>query len=144
MRQGNFDRAAERIETAVELEPGHADILYLAGLIESGRGHLEEAISYFRRATYADPDHLRVRSSLARELERLDDTIHQEEIRTILQNLLTLRPKNQMLLIEFARNQTKAGDTQGALQTVETLSASGTHFTEEHEHYFDRISEFGQ
>src|SRR5690625_2421206 len=82
MRQGNFDLAAERIEAAVELEPGHADIPYLAGLIESGRGHLEEAISYFRRATYADPDHLRVRFSLARELERLDDTIHQEEIRT--------------------------------------------------------------
>src|SRR5690625_3472713 len=63
MRQGNFDIAAERIETAVDLEPGHADIIYLAGLIESGRGHLEEAISYFRRATYADPDHLRVRFS---------------------------------------------------------------------------------
>lgn len=142
MRQGNFDLAAERIETAVELEPGHADILYMAGLIESGRGHLEEAVSYFRRATYSDPDHLRVRFSLARELERLDDTIHQEEIRTILQNLLTLRPKNQMLLIEFARNQIKAGDTQGALQTVETLSASGTQFTEEHERYFDSIAEF--
>src|SRR5690625_7745196 len=106
-------------------------------MIESGSGHLEEAISYFRRATYADPDHLRVRFSLARELERLDDTIHQEEIRTILQNLLTLRPKNQMLLIEFARNQIKAGDTQGALQTVVTISASGTKFTAELASYFD-------
>src|SRR5690625_7814597 len=101
----------------------------MAGLIESVRGHLEEAVSYFRRATYSDPDHLRVRFSLARELERLDDTIHQEEIRTILQNLLTLRPKNQMLLIVFAMNQIKAVDTQGALQMMDILSAYGMQFT---------------
>lgn len=142
MRQGNFDLAAERIETAVNLEPGHADILYLAGLIESGRGHLEEAVSYFRRAAYADPEHLRVRFSLVRELERLDDTIHQEEINTILQNLLNLRPKNQMLLMEAARSRIKAGDMQGALRTVDTLAASGSQFNEGHERYFESIAGF--
>src|SRR5690625_8004256 len=49
-----------------------------------------------------------------------------------------------MLMIEFARKQIKAGDTQGTLQTVETLSASGTQFTEEHERYFDSIAEFAR
>lgn len=142
MRQGNYDLASDRIATAVDLEPNHSDILYLAGIIESGQGNLEGAVGFFRRSTYSDPQNLRVRFSLARELERLDDTGNQEEINTILENLLNLRPRNQLLLIEFTRARIKSGDSQAALETVQALQESDSNFTEEHSVLFESIADF--
>lgn len=103
MRQGNFDLAADRIARAVDLEPENADILYLAGLIESRRGNTEQAITYFRNGVSVAPDHLKIRYGLLEELEREDDTANAEEVKLLLDQILEVKPDNRLALIEGLR-----------------------------------------
>lgn len=44
MRQGNFEEAKKRIEKALARDEGNAQMLFLAGILESRRGNVDESI----------------------------------------------------------------------------------------------------
>lgn len=113
MRQGNFELASGQLARAREHSPGHADILYLSGLLESRVGDIDQAILYFRRGQEADPDHPRLLYALIMELERQDDRANAEEIQDLLVQLHTNNPGNLAALYELIRFAVKAED--GAL-----------------------------
>lgn len=108
MRQGNFTLAIDRIGKALELNPEHPDILYLAGLIESRQGNTSQSIEYFRRASSSENP--RILYALARELERDDDAANAGEIKQTLERLLEIDDNNQVVLLELARIAIKEED----------------------------------
>ena len=116
MRQGNFDLAADRIAQAAELRPENADILYLAGLIESRRGNTEQSITYLRSGIEANADHLRIRYALLEELERENDVANAEEVNMLLEDILERAPENRLALMEGLRLAVKEENREQAEQ----------------------------
>lgn len=121
MRQGNFDLAAERIAQAADLRPENADILYLAGLIESRRGNTSQSIAYLRSGIQADPDHLRTRYALLEELEREDDVANAEEVNQLLEDILERAPQNRLALMEGLRLAVKEENGEKAREYFNQL-----------------------
>ncbi|MEX2602411.1 MAG: FG-GAP-like repeat-containing protein [Balneolaceae bacterium] len=103
MRQGNFELASEHLARAREYAPGHSDILFLSGLLESRVGDVDQAIVYFRRGLESDQDHPRLSYALIMELERQDDSANADEILDLLVRLHESRPENLAILYELIR-----------------------------------------
>jgi hypothetical protein len=54
---GDWRGAANNLKDALERDPRHANALYQLGFIAEHRGNLQEAISYYRKAQSARPEH---------------------------------------------------------------------------------------
>ena len=123
MRQGNYDLAADRMNTARELQPRQPDVLFLSGILESRLGNISSAIEFYRRGVEANPDNIRLRFALAQELEREDDVVNAEEINSVLLELNTTVPENQVILLELARIAVKDRDYDEVKRYLDLLSS---------------------
>lgn len=141
MRQGNFELAIDRIETATELEPQNTEILFLAGLVESRRGNSSEAIDYMKRGLNENPDHLKLMFALIQELERQNDTENADEIVELLSNLNNRVSENQLVLFERARFSVKIEDFENAQNYIEKLYQTSESWTTEQQQQFDTVFE---
>ncbi|MEX2639548.1 MAG: FG-GAP-like repeat-containing protein [Balneolales bacterium] len=110
MRQGNFELASDRLEKAREWAPDNGDILFLSGLLESRRGEVEQSIAFLRRAADADPQNVKIKYTLATELERQDASAHAAEILELSEQIHALRPHNQVMHLEIMRLAAREGD----------------------------------
>lgn len=131
MRQGNFDLAEDRFSRAREIAPNNADILYLAGIFESRRGNVDQAIEYMRSALESDPDYLRVQYSLIQELERQDDVANADEIVERVQQLEQELPENQVVQFELARIAAKEQNEDLLQNAINRLNDFSEYWGEE-------------
>ncbi|TVR29735.1 MAG: hypothetical protein EA390_09230 [Balneolaceae bacterium] len=134
MRQGNYDLARDRLGKARELRPEHPDVLFLSSILESRLGNISQAIEYLRSGVQANPEVIRLRFALARELEREDDEANAEEIKKHLLEVKSQIPENQVVLLELARIAAKERDAEEARKYVDLLAdLSGNWETENRE-----------
>lgn len=127
LRQRNFEVAAERLERARSLAPENDQIQYLIGLLESNRGHSDQAISALRKAIDLNPKNLVAIYKLAEETERLNNETSLADVQSLMQKLLDAQPNNLAVQIELARIAAKRGDAQTLQNAVTKLSErSGT------------------
>ncbi|MBO0911251.1 MAG: hypothetical protein J2P13_05620, partial [Acidobacteria bacterium] len=131
LRQRNYDPAAERLKRAQELAPKNGHIQYLQGLVESGRGNSQAAISALGRAVAADPGNLRAAYQLAQEVERQGGGATETEFGEIIQNMLKVQPANLAVLVELARFQAKQGERSGLEATLGRISAQSANWPPE-------------
>ncbi|HTM04629.1 MAG TPA: FG-GAP-like repeat-containing protein [Vicinamibacterales bacterium] len=104
IRLGEVDAAADPIAHAAQLVPQNADVAMLAGRMEIARGRLDDGLKDLRRAVQLDPGGLRTRYAVAEEVERGELTpAARREARALYDELLTLAPRNTVVLIERAR-----------------------------------------
>ncbi len=65
LKQGKVDSAFSMIKAVLENEPDHLDALVLAGQIQQGQGHHEQAVFYLRKALDLVPGHAILSANLA-------------------------------------------------------------------------------
>ena len=64
MKSGKFDEALKKFERILSVHE-NAEIYYNMGYIKAAKGHLEDALSMFRKATSIDGDHARAYKKMA-------------------------------------------------------------------------------
>jgi tetratricopeptide (TPR) repeat protein len=121
LRLGELDAAAEPIDRALSLAPANADIVLLAGRMETARGRLDEGIARLRQAVALDPDGLRARFALVEELVRLSNAQADTEAQTLLDELAKRAPNNLAVLIERARLAARRRDAQRLHESIDAL-----------------------
>ncbi len=141
MRQGNFELSAERFETALELMPNQPDILFLAGMLESRRGDLDQSISYYRRGIEADPENLMIQYALVQELERQDDIAHADEILELLTQMHESAPDNQVVIFELVRVAAKEQMDELLFEFLESLNNFSDQWDEDVIEQFEIVKE---
>lgn len=141
MRQGNYDLAEDRFQRALELMPEQADILFLTSIMESRRGNVSRSIELLSRGAASNPDNLRIRYSLVRELEREDDSANAAEIKRQLTELNSRIPENQVVLLELARLSAKEGDTGELKKYIDLLSELSTDWQAENREQLQLVYE---
>ena len=57
MQRGAFDEAIPHLRTALEAQPGNADILNLLGFSSRMVGKYDDSLDFYQRALARDPDH---------------------------------------------------------------------------------------
>ena len=72
-RRGDFDAARAAYDTLLDLQPGHAPVLYLAGAAGRDAGDLAQAIGRFRAALDAAPEYVDARVALVSALVAVGD-----------------------------------------------------------------------
>ena len=122
LRQRNFDQASERLERARALAPENAQIYYLIGLLEKGRGRSSEAIIALRKAIELNPKNLIATFALAEEIERQGDENSAVEFQQLLQKILEVQPDNLAALLEVGRIAAKRGDADALRRTVDKIT----------------------
>jgi tetratricopeptide (TPR) repeat protein len=68
LRQGKYEEARQRYETALRLQPGFSEALVGMGGLMEELGKMEEAVSWFRRALECDPGDTKALARLMRPL----------------------------------------------------------------------------
>lgn len=121
MRQGNFELATTRIRKAIDLAPDHAEIQFLAGILESRKGNIQRALEYLKKAAETDSSDLRVQFALVDELERQDPDGNAEEITERLDHILAKDPGNLAVLLEVVRTSAKWNDQSSVKEALERL-----------------------
>jgi tetratricopeptide (TPR) repeat protein len=72
-RMGELDKARELVDTAIELEPGRADLLAWSGRVAVNMGDAELALKRYRQAWTASPQDPQIAMAYAELLKRNDD-----------------------------------------------------------------------
>ncbi len=88
-REGRTDETKTLLEQALAIDPRHADVLQILGVLAAEAGRFEDAAGLFRRAASARPSDPIARYNLGnalKDLRRLDDAV------TAYRNALVLRP----------------------------------------------------
>lgn len=124
LRQGNYELASERLELALELAPGHPDILFLSGILESRRGDIERSVEILQRAADAPPQNLKILHMLASEMARLDVDSYSGEIRALYEKMHSLRPDNQVIILEMVRIAVREENVTLASEYLERIRSS--------------------
>ena len=141
MRQANFDLAEQRISQALDRAPDNADIIFLAGIIESRRGNVNASVEYLRKAATINPGDLKIAYALVEELERQDDIENAEEVFSILNSILEKQPDNLAILLELVRFSVKREEMETLEQAMNTLSGYARNWPEDIQRQFNQISE---
>ncbi|WP_446743352.1 FG-GAP-like repeat-containing protein [Silvibacterium acidisoli] len=123
LRQRSFDAAAQRLGRAKELAPKNDRLDYLLGLLESDRGNSSQAIAHLRDAAQENPQNLRAIYQLASEVERQGDANSDADFQKLMQQILSVQPKNLAALLELSRISAKRGDVATLRATVEKIAA---------------------
>jgi Tfp pilus assembly protein PilF len=123
LRQRNFDAAAERLERARTLAPDNDQVLYLLGLVESGRGRAPEAFNYLRKAFERNPQNLRAAYRLAEEIERQSGDESEAEFQRLMEKILAVRPDNLAALLELGRVAARRNDGETLRRVVAQITA---------------------
>lgn len=141
MRQANFNSARERINKALKQAPNNADINFLAAIIESRSGNVNESVTYLREAAGLNPSDLIIAYALADELERQDDAANSEEIISILNSILENQPDNLAVLLELVRISVKTDDNSNLEKAMASLAEEAKKWPPEIQRQFDEISQ---
>ena len=131
LRQRNYDVASERLEHARSLASDNDQIQYLIGLLESSRGHSDQAIAALKKALELNDKNLIATYKLAEETERLNTENSLAEFQSLIQKLLNAQPNNVAVLVEMGRIAAKRGDTQTLHATVSKLAARAANWPSE-------------
>ena len=131
LRQRNYDVASERLEHARSLASDNDQIQYLIGLLESSRGHSDQAIAALKKALELNDKNLIATYKLAEETERLNTENSLAEFQSLIQKLLDAQPNNVAVLVEMGRIAAKRGDTQTLHATVSKLAARAANWPSE-------------
>ena len=123
LRQGNYEVAAQRLQSAQKLLPQNDQIHYLLGVLESKRGNSAQAIVELRKAVQLNPHALRAMYLLAQEVERQGDTNGEAEFQQLLEKILVQEPGNPAALLELGRAAAKRGDASTLHSVVAQISA---------------------
>lgn len=107
MRQGDFDMAESHIGRALDEAPGNAEIIFLAGIIQSRRGNINESVDYLQEAAAMDSTNPKIAFALAEELERQDEEESRSRVFDLLESLLEQQPDNLAVLLELVRTSVK-------------------------------------
>ena len=140
MRQANFDLAEQRISKALDKAPDNAEIMFLAGIIESRRGNVNESVAYLRKAAGLDPDDLKIAYALVEELERQNDIENAGEVFSILESILEKQPDNLAILLEVVRFSVKREEKETLEQAMNTLAEYASSWPEDIQRQFNQIS----
>ncbi len=141
MRQGNFEKARERIGKAIDRAPDNAEIKFLAGIIESRQGNVDGAVDSFREAAKLAPGDDKIAFALADELERQGEVENAGEIFKILNSILEKRPENLAVLLEMVRASVKWEDRETLGETMERLAELSDRWPREIKRQFEEIKE---
>jgi predicted O-linked N-acetylglucosamine transferase (SPINDLY family) len=79
-QRGQFAEAAARYEEILRRQPGHADALYLRGLIAMEGNDLELARHYVGTALAAQPNHPQLLNALGETLRRMGEVVAAEDL----------------------------------------------------------------
>lgn len=131
MRQANFDLAATRINNAMDRAPDNAEIIFLAGIVESRRGNVNESVDYFRKAAEIDPSNLKVAFALVEELERQGDPNNEQEVFELLDTILEQQPDNLAVLLEIVRISIKWENRENLEQALSVLTENSKNWPAE-------------
>ncbi len=71
--QGHFVEAATRCEEYLRRNSSSGQAFYLMGLVRDATGNSSEAVTYYRKCLYLEPDHSEAQIQLALLMERLGD-----------------------------------------------------------------------
>jgi len=123
LRQRNFDPAGQRLDRAQSLAKDNAQLYYLRGLLEDGRGNSAQAIADLRKAVALDPNDLIATYQLAQEIERQGDPNSDAEFQKLVEQIVSRQPENLAALLELARVSAKQGDAATLRQTVARIRA---------------------
>jgi Tfp pilus assembly protein PilF len=126
LRQRNFDLAAQRLNTALNLDKRNDRIYYLLGILESNRGNSQAAIKDFGTATEINPGNVRAAYALASEQDRQGAADSDAQYQRILQQILQARPNNLAALLDLARIAAKTGNAPLLRATVSSIAAQSS------------------
>ncbi len=84
---GRFLEAADRCEEHLRLHGPSAQAFYLLGLVRGATGHPQDAIGYYRKALYLEPDHAEALVHLALLMEEQGKHADARVLRNRLQRL---------------------------------------------------------
>jgi tetratricopeptide (TPR) repeat protein len=107
MRQGDFEMAEAHIDQALDRAPNNAQIIFLAGIIESRRGNINRSVDYLKEAASLDSSNPKIAFALAEELERQDEPENRSEVVNLLETILEQQPDNLAVLLELVRTSVK-------------------------------------
>lgn len=139
MRQGNFELAEKQIGKAMEKSERNAEIIFLAGILESRRGNVDESVAYLREAAKINPADIKIAYALAEELERQDTGKTSEEVFPILQSIIEQQPDNLAVLLEMVRTSLKWENRATLEQAMDALSEKAAEWPEEITRQFQEI-----
>ena len=113
MRRNDAAGASDLLTRALELAPGHPDILFLAAAHARLIGTEEEQIAFLRRAVASDTTHIRAAFELLRLLPESDPSSD-----ALLDILDTHAPANAVVALERIARSLNAGTLDAALLTA--------------------------
>ena len=119
---GNETEAAGHIEAARGLAPDSAEVRFLEAQLAGFQGRFEDAVAGFRQVVEMDPDHLRARYSLARELDRAGGDAEAAEAQAQFEAIRDRQPGNLAVLVQHARVAARREDAPALSDTVERLT----------------------
>jgi chemotaxis protein methyltransferase WspC len=64
-----------------------AEAFYLLGLVQDARGHASQAVAYYRKALFLDPNHANASAQLAVHAQRAGDPVSAERLRARAQRI---------------------------------------------------------
>lgn len=141
IRQQEFDAAYAHFEKARALAPGNSAIESFLGLVESRRGKTQETLDHYRKAVSLDRANLRALYSLATETERQQTATSDGEALKLLDQILTLRPQNEPVLLDVVRLAAKQNATARLQEAVAVLGKSTDQWPEPAKQYFALLQE---
>jgi Tfp pilus assembly protein PilF len=141
VRQQEFDAAAADAQKALELAPDNSRIEALAGVIESKRGKLPEAISHLHKAVELDGKNLRALYALAEETERQATPEGDAGAQKLFEQVLSQQPGNLAVQLEITRLAAKRGDTAALQSTVNRLAAESSNWPDEARQRFTALQQ---
>src|SRR5262245_15780119 len=121
VEQGRHAAAMEHFQSALELRPNDARVLFALGRTADAIGHGQAAETFFRRVLDQEPDRLEALVSLANVLRKGGRT---PEVIALLKPALERNPKRAELWLTLGSALREAGD----IATAETFSRWGERF----------------
>jgi len=115
-RRGEFEKAVEEFQRAIELKPGYADAYHNLGNTYQQMGKVDEAIESFEKAIEASPN-------LWQSYQNLAAIYFEQENYTKAKNYLekatNVNPKNDNLFLNLGIINLKLGEKEKAKQALE-------------------------
>ena len=136
LRQGNFELATQRMEKALKRSSDNADILFLAGILESQKGNIEASLDYLREAAELAPSNLKILFALAEELERQDPDANAPRIAELMDQILEKDPANLAVLLEVVRTAARRGDGEAVEKALENIGRQSDDWPEQNARQF--------
>jgi tetratricopeptide (TPR) repeat protein len=119
LRAGQFDRALERLQPALQQYPKNAQLLTLEGISFSGKSDKKKALEAFRRALSVSPDYLPALEGAA----QIEYDKGAQDAATLLQRVIALRPNDPTSHAMLAILDYRRGDCASAVVHFEHSSS---------------------